>query len=177
MNFHRLGTLAVVTFVVAGGALSWAAFFSDSVAPSNQADARMALRLLCVAGAAFWGWYLREERQRANPVHFTDKQPFAPHLELLAAFDDNAAVASIWLAPGKVVKGVLALGEQGFDARLRRIEAAPDAAGAPGLRVAVQLLVPATALALLPPGTTPRVLIDAGPVGTTRVLSISGPAA
>ena len=170
-NFHRLGTIAVVTFGVVGGALAWAAF-SDSVEPHARSNARLALRLLFVAGMAFWGWYLREERQRANPAHFTDNQAFAQHLDVLVTFDDDAAVASTWLAPGKVAKGVLALGERGFDARLRRIEATGDAAGMPGLRVAVQLLVPATALAQLAPGTTPRVLVDGGPVGTARVLSV-----
>lgn len=54
-------------------------------------------------------------------------------------------------------------------ARLRRIEGAADGR----LRLAVQLLKPATALPFLTPGAATRVLIDGGPAGAGEVV---GPA-
>ncbi len=174
-SFHRLGTLAAAVFGIAVALLLWASF-SGALAPHEQSNARLGLRLVIVSGIAFWGWYLREEQQRANPTRFTDDMPFETHLELLAAFDDEARVAASWLAPGQVAKAVLAVGEQGFEARLRHVDSPAVQRRTGGMHVAVQLLAPARALPVLVPGSHPRVFIEGGPVGTTRELSVAQPA-
>lgn len=172
-NFHTLGTVAFALFGVTGVVILWF-YFSESADPHDYLNARFALRVWMAVAAVFWTWYFREERKLANPTHFTEKTAFVDHLELQASFDEAASVAATWLAPGKTPTAVLALDAVGFNARLRRLETAiPAEAGessAGQIRIGVQLLVPKTALASLRVGTTPRVLIDGGPIGVGQVV-------
>jgi hypothetical protein len=184
-HFHHLGTLAATVFGVTGAVILWF-YFSASSAPRYHASAGPAFQVWLGTAGLFWTWYLREEQRRANPTHFTDAIAFVEHLELHATFDGGEDVASTWLAPGRTPQAVLAVGGEGFNARLRRIDAAasstststssrpdaPDATAPAGIRLTVQLLVPATALASLPVGATPRVLIEGGPIGAGEVLRL-----
>jgi len=174
-NFHHLGTLAFVVSALTGAAILWATF-STSIDPSLQANARLAFRVWIVAVGLFWAWYVREEGRRANPVQFTDAIEFVPQLEVRATFEVADEVLSTLLAPGRTPTAVLAVGGEGFNARLRRVEGSgPEGARATAervVRLGVQLLSPALALPSLPVGATPRVLFDGGPVGVGEVLRI-----
>jgi hypothetical protein len=122
-----------------------------------------------VAAGVFWAWYLREESRRANPSHFSDSLPFVEHLQLLAGFEGGADIVATLLAPGRTPTAVVAVGSAGYNARLRRVEAASDGR----LRLAVQLLKPATALPFLPVGAAARVLVDGGPSGAGEVIQLA----
>ena len=172
VNFHRLGAAALVVTLGVGGLLLWLAA-SDSQDAQAQHLWRLGVRAWLVAAAVFWAWYLREEARRANPTHFSDSLPFVEHLQLIAGFEGAAAdAAASLLGGGRSATGVVAVGSGGYNARLRRIEGAADGR----LRLAVQLLKPATALPFLPMGAATKVLIDGGPVGTGEVVPPLAPA-
>lgn len=170
MNFHRLGAVALAVTLGVGGLLLWL-IISDATSVHEAGRLRLGLKLWLVGAAAFWTWYLREEGRRKNPSHFSDSLPFVEHLQLLAGFDGAADAAATRLDAGRTVTAVVAVGSAGYNARLRRIEGAADGR----LRLAVQLLKPATALPFLPLGAATKVLIDGGPAGAGEVVGLPPP--
>jgi hypothetical protein len=168
MTFHRLGAIALAVTLGVGGLLLW---LSASDAQDVQAHQvfRLGFRVWVVAAGVFWAWYLREESRRANPSHFSDSLPFVEHLQLLAGFDGAADATAALLGAGRTASAVVAVGSAGYNARLRRIEGAADGR----LRLAVQLLKPATALPFLPLGAATKVLIDGGPSGAGEVIQLA----
>ena len=168
MNFRRLGAVALAVTLGVGGLLLWLAA-SDSQGVREQQMFRIGFRAWVVAAGVFWTWYFRVESHRANPSHFSDSLPFVEHLQLLAGFEGGADVGSTLLAPGRTPTAVVAVGSAGYNARLRRVEGAADGR----LRLAVQLLKPATALPDLPVGATARVLVDGGPSGAAEVIQLA----